>query len=336
MISSTAAKVVAGVAILLTVVLAVVGYRVSREYAETSERAQNPAREPVVAAQQEDSAPKILAVVATKPLAAYQPIPKDDVVLAEVSVAPRAYFTSLEDVVGKQPLVDIDQGAPVTQRYFAEGNVLAKSVPPGFQAISVEVTDVIGVGGFVRPGDIVDVLLYLRGGQDVDDAQARVLLEETRVLAYHELLVDRPEGLRENEGSQQSSRRQRTAVLAVPDKDTTRLMLGASMGPDYTRFRDPTMIRPGEQTLIQVDVDPRNAGWVYPVDQAITADIRDVIPMLHEIGLAAEDREARIAAIRELKVRTKYDELPDLPAAQGTRWATGRLFRRPAHFRRRR
>lgn len=230
MISSTAAKVVAGVAILLTIVLAVVGYKVSRDYAETSERAQNRAPAVVQAPSEEDRIPKILAVVALKPLAAYQPIPKDDVILAEVTVAPRKYYTSLEDVVGKQPLVDIDQGAPVTQRYFAEGNVLAKSVPPGFQAISVEVTDVIGVGGFVRPGDIVDVLLYLRGGQDVQDAQARVLLEETRVLAYHELLVDRPEGLRENEGSQQSSRRQRTAVLAVPDKDTTRLMLGASMG----------------------------------------------------------------------------------------------------------
>ncbi|MEQ8323034.1 MAG: thiamine pyrophosphate-binding protein [Rhodospirillales bacterium] len=108
-----------------------------------------------------------------------------------------------------------------------------------------------------------------------------------------------------------------TANRAVAEADVV-VMLGASMGPDYTRFRDPTMIRPGDQTLIQVDVDPRNAGWVYPVDQAITADIRDVVPMLSEIGLSAENREARISAIRELKVRTKYDELPDLPAAQGT------------------
>lgn len=229
MISSTAAKVVAGVAILLTVILAVVGYQVSRQYAETSQRATEQAR-PVAPAPEEDRVPKILAVVATKPLAAYQPIAKDDVVLAEVSVAPRAYFTSLEEVVGKQPLVDVDQGAPVTQRYFAEGNVLAKAVPPGFQAVSVEVTDVIGVGGFVRPGDIVDVLLYLRGGNDVEATQARVLMEKIRVLAYHELLVDRPEGLREGETSQQGNRRQRTAVLAVPEKDTTRLMLGASMG----------------------------------------------------------------------------------------------------------
>lgn len=227
MITSNAAKLVAVIAILLTVVLAFVGYRVSRQYAENAERAQAQAQ---AKTQKSDETPKILAVVAVKPLGAYKAIAKDDVVLAEITVAPRDYYTSLEDVVGKQPLVDVDQGAPVTKRYFAEGNVLAKSVPVGFKAISVEVSDVIGVGGFVRPGDIVDVLIYLRSAGEVESTQARVLMKDTRVLAYHELLVDRPEGLKEQEGSERSGRRQRTAVLAVPEADITRLMLGASMG----------------------------------------------------------------------------------------------------------
>ncbi len=96
------------------------------------------------------------------------------------------------------------------------------------------------------------------------------------------------------------------------------LMLGASMGPDYTRFRDPGLIRPGEQTLVQVDVDPRNAGWVYPVDLAVTGDVGDVLAMLEEIGLSPEAADARIAAGREIKERHGYFSLPDLPAAQGT------------------
>lgn len=225
--SSNAARIVAVVAILLTLILAVLGWRVSQQYAENSVRAQAQ----VQAQAESPEVPKILAVVAVKPLAAYQKIDKDAVVLAEVSIAPRDYYTTLEDVVGREPLVDVDQGAPLTARYFAEGNVLAKSIPPGFQAVSVEVSDVIGVGGFVRPGDMVDVLVYLRGSGDVENAQARLLLENTRVLAYHELLVDRPEGLKEEEqADRNASRRQRTAVLAVSEKDTTRLMLGASLG----------------------------------------------------------------------------------------------------------
>lgn len=218
-------KIMAGVAIALTVLLAFLGYRMSREYAETSQKAATAAAVPAAA----PNVPRFLAVVAIKPLAADRKIAKDDVRLAEMSVEPKDYYTSLEQVVGKVPRVDIDQGAPVTKRYFGEGNVLARSIPPGFQAISVEVSDVIAVGGFVRPGDLVDVLLYLRGGNDIQDAQARVLMKDARVLAYHELIVDRPAGIEDDEKAERS-RRQRTAVLAVPDADTTRLMLGASMG----------------------------------------------------------------------------------------------------------
>lgn len=85
------------------------------------------------------------------------------------------------------------------------------------------------------------------------------------------------------------------------------VMLGASMGPDYTRFRDPKLVRPHEQKLVQVDVDPRSAGWVYPVDLAITADVGDVIAMLEKRGLSDARSGARLASIRELKDKYAYD-----------------------------
>jgi pilus assembly protein CpaB len=232
--SSSAAKLMAVIGLVLTLVLAVVLYRISHNYAEN---AQKPAK--VAANADAPVVPKTLAVVALKPLAAYRPIGKDDVALVEVSVAPADYYTSVAQVVGKEPIVDLDGGAPVTKRYFGEGNLLARAIPPGFQAISVEITDVVAVGGFVRPGDMVDVLVYLRDAKDVTAAQARVLLKQVRVLAYEERLVERPEGLTdedEKKGATSSvnranqTRRTRTAVLAVAEADTTRLMLGASQG----------------------------------------------------------------------------------------------------------
>ena len=96
------------------------------------------------------------------------------------------------------------------------------------------------------------------------------------------------------------------------------VMLGASMAPDYTRFRDPGLIRPGDQTLVQVDIDARNAGWVYPVDLAITGDVGDVLVMLSLNGLSGEHAATRIEAGMALKKANDYFELPDLPAAQGT------------------
>ncbi|NKF21418.1 Flp pilus assembly protein CpaB [Solimonas marina] len=222
--SSTALKIFAAVSVLAAIVLAAIGYRMSREYAQKSETAQQQV--------QQQKAEQTLAVVAVKPLAAYKPIARDAVALVPVSVKPAEPFTTIDDVVGKQPLIDIDAGAPVTRRYFREGNLLARAIPAGYKAVSISVTDVLAVGGFLRPGDIVDVLLYLRGtgGHDgIEQPQARLLLKNVRVLAYLEQVVDRPAGV-DDDKNQQHRQPQRTAVLAIPDKDTTRLMLGASLG----------------------------------------------------------------------------------------------------------
>lgn len=226
--SSTTLKIVTVVLVLLALILAGVSYRVFHSYAEEAQKATEDAKK--------QATPQTLAVVALKPLPAYQPIDRDSVGLVPVTVVPPQYFTNLDDVVKHVPLVDIDAGAPVTGRYFKEGNVLAKVIPAGFQALSIEVTDIIAVGNFVRPGDIVDVLLYLRPGAagssgttTADQAQSRVLLKDVRVLAYEERIIDRPEGIKDDKNGE-PQHRQRTAVLAIPDADTTKVMLGVSMG----------------------------------------------------------------------------------------------------------
>ncbi|MCC6000278.1 MAG: thiamine pyrophosphate-binding protein [Pararhodobacter sp.] len=109
----------------------------------------------------------------------------------------------------------------------------------------------------------------------------------------------------------------RAANRVVAQSDLV-VMLGASMGPDYTRFRDPGLIRPGDQKLVQIDIDPRNAGWVYPVDLAITGDVADVLAMLDQIGLDRSAARNRLDRLRAIKTRNGYFDLPDLPAAQGS------------------
>lgn len=104
-------------------------------------------------------------------------------------------------------------------------------------------------------------------------------------------------------------------VLAAAD---VIVALGASLGPDYLRFRDPELIRPGDQFIAQIDIDPRNAGWVYPVDMAITADVGDALASLARHDLGAERRAARLAAIGQVRERTGYGRLPATTAAQGS------------------
>lgn len=228
--SSTALKVAVTILVLLTIVLAAIGFSMSRNYAERTAKAE---AEAARAAEQAKAVPQTLAVVALKPLAAYKAIGRDDVGLVPVAVTPTDYYASLDEVANRIPLVDIDAGAPVTKRYFKEGNILAKIIPVGHQALAIEVNEIIAAGGFVRPGDNVDVIVYLRSGAGVNDSQARVLLENTRVLAYEERVIERPQGLKEDEakaGEANRQRRVRTAVLAVPEKEATRVVLGLALG----------------------------------------------------------------------------------------------------------
>ena len=247
--SSATLKIIAVVSVLLAVVLAVVGFQISRNYAQQAQKAQQQVRQQEVQ--------QTLAVVALKPLPAYEPIARDAVALVPVAVVPAGPYDSIDDVVGKVPLVDVDAGAPVTQRYFKEGNLLARIIPPGHQAISVEVNDVVAVGGFVRPGDIVDILLYLRSAGAGSEAQSRVLLESARVLAYQERIIDRPEGLKDDE-KQRS--RVRTAVLAVPEKDTTKLMLGASLGELRLALHSQSPETPAGQSVLATTNAPPQTG----------------------------------------------------------------------------
>lgn len=96
------------------------------------------------------------------------------------------------------------------------------------------------------------------------------------------------------------------------------VIMGASMGPDYTRMRDSELVRPGEQTLVQVDIDPRNAGWVYPVDLAVAADVSQVIRALSEIDLAPTNKDERLDSIANIKKETEYDEPKSYVASPGT------------------
>ncbi|MDR3415968.1 MAG: Flp pilus assembly protein CpaB [Nevskia sp.] len=226
--SSNLIKIIAVFFVALAVILAIVGFRMSHQYAENANRAAELAQ----AQAQTNTVPQTQVVVATKPLPANQPITSDEVKLVPVQIAPQDYYTSVDDAVGRTPLIDVDTGSPVTPRMFKESNQLAKLVPPGHKAVSLNLTEVIGVGGFVRPGDVVDVLVYLRSDHNngIEPSQARILLRDALVLGVDERIVAPPAGMQNPNQQPQQTRRERTIVVAVPDEQVTRVMLGANMG----------------------------------------------------------------------------------------------------------
>lgn len=221
-------KLLKGLAIASLVVAALLGF-VAYHMSSTLLHHDATAQASQTAAQ----APKTRALVAVKPLQANQPIAKDAVKLVPVSVTPAHYFISSRDVVGKRPLVSVVVGTTLTPAIFQSAGTLSHHIPAGDVAMSLRIDDIIAVGGMIVPGDHVNVLVYVRNqGQQVKNAQARILLKDARVLALNgkQAMAPRKPSKAESREKLSHERHTRNVVLAVPQADTTRVMLGASVG----------------------------------------------------------------------------------------------------------
>ena len=108
------------------------------------------------------------------------------------------------------------------------------------------------------------------------------------------------------------------AVQAVSEADLI-LVIGCRLKPQDTCFESPDLINPGRQKIIQVDIDPRNAGWVFPVDMGLTGDAKLVMGQMIE---AIRDRKKRsqrkewLKAIGEMKKSKGFFEDPSLYSDQ--------------------
>lgn len=95
---------------------------------------------------------------------------------------------------------------------------------------------------------------------------------------------------------------QRVANSAVADADLL-LVAGCRLSPGDTRYESPQMINPGNQKIIQIDIDPRNAGWTFPVDMALIGDVKLVLRQLIEAvhGKGRARAKERTEALQQRK-----------------------------------
>lgn len=102
---------------------------------------------------------------------------------------PKGAFLKPEDLVGRGVISAIYAGEPILDSRLApvgSGGGLSSTIPKGMRAIAVKVDDVVGVAGFVTPGQRVDVLVS--GNPPNEDTQkygtqVRTLLQNIEVLS---------------------------------------------------------------------------------------------------------------------------------------------------------
>lgn len=219
--NSTMLRFLAGLLAIGSVAIGYVGYQLSQQ--DPAERAEHPE---AALPEAEDAHP---VVVSRKALPAGHTIKAEDLAWVPFPIRPDHTYGSPSELIGKAPAVSVAAGEVLQERHFLPGSLLSRSLQPGERAIAVKVDEVVGSGGLVRPGDHVDVLLYLRAaGKELPKSSAQIVLKHVRVLAYGDAVIGAADPAAGDDDARAA--RERSAVLAVPLDQASALMLAASAG----------------------------------------------------------------------------------------------------------
>lgn len=179
-----------------------------------------------------EEAPKITIVVADEPLRFGERLTPDR--LREIEwasdVTPAGSFRTIEDMIADETdesarfvVSAMEVGEPVLATKITTPGARAKlstALTPGMKAMSIPVNDVLGVAGFVLPGDRVDVMLTRSGGNVAGGTFVDVLLQGVKVLAIDQItdeMKDNPSVVR-------------TVTFEVNTLEAQKLVLASNVG----------------------------------------------------------------------------------------------------------
>lgn len=195
-------------------------------------------------------------VVAVKDIAADQKIGADDIKVTMVNRQIKDSFTEQQQLIGLTSRMAISTGDMLLPEHFHSLSAVTANLHPGERAVAVKVDEVTGAGGYIEPGDKVDVLLFLPAGPETDKkSSAQLLLSALRVIAYGNQLdeLDQqrvrqksraylsaaegsplndllPESSTTENDKKPSGKQSKTAVLAVNQALASTLLLAESTG----------------------------------------------------------------------------------------------------------
>lgn len=160
----------------------------------------------------------------------WQEWPKDSVFSGAII---REGKKSVSELVQGKVRRDMNAGEPLLKSSLTaagKGNVLAAAMEPGMRAMAIKVSAESMVGGFISPGDKVDVILSYQirlSGEEADSAAGKVdrhasqtILENVNVLAIDQ----------NSSKSDDKAKVGRTVTLEVDAAGAEKLVLASEMG----------------------------------------------------------------------------------------------------------
>lgn len=145
------------------------------------------------------------------------------------SALPQGAFDKVDGLDGRITSASLVAGEPILEgRLGAKGSSpgMASLIPPNMRAMTVPVNEVVGVGGFIHPGDLVDVITTMQAplspssGAGMGEYRSKIVLQNIRVLAAGQQLAA--------EGSKPET--VQAVTLLVSPEEAERLALASTQG----------------------------------------------------------------------------------------------------------
>jgi pilus assembly protein CpaB len=139
-----------------------------------------------------------------------------------------------KDVIGRGLILPVIENEPFLPMKLASkeaGAGLPPVIPPGLRAVSVRVTEVIGVAGYVLPGTRVDVVATMSPTGNGADMTTKVILTNVQVLAAG-TKIDR-------ETDKNKPMPVSVVTLLVNPEEAERLTLASTEGKIQLALRNP-------------------------------------------------------------------------------------------------
>jgi pilus assembly protein CpaB len=149
---------------------------------------------------------------------------------------PEGHFTSLEAIKDRVLLIDLKRSELLLESKLAPLGTTTGGVAAvtdiDKRAMSVKVDDVIGVAGFIKPGDRVDVMVTIEpeGGKQAN-MMSKMILENVKVLASGTQM--------ERKGKDEEPKPVQVITVEVDVEEAEKLALASTQGKLRLALRNP-------------------------------------------------------------------------------------------------
>lgn len=241
--TSTTLRIIAVLLALGAIIIGYVGYQTSQQPQPSTQVAQPKVVEPKT----------YPVLVAARPLAAGHTVSASDLTTLELAQHFKDAYTDKQELIGRQLRIDMVKDEIFLPQQLNLHGPMVNNIRTGERAVAITVDEVTGVGGFITPGDNVDVIFFLPASRQAGPENiARTILTNVRVLAYgNDLETIDKKAIRERSRSQLSDKagaevndsgqeapdaekptgkKSKTAILAVKADSLPMLFLAESSG----------------------------------------------------------------------------------------------------------